>query len=73
MQIEFKRKFARFLSDFDQSSVPNLIDLCSKSERNLNFCQKQIREIKILGFPENRSFFSIFQEFAIQIIFHTAE
>ena len=40
VHIGFERKSARFLSDFDQISVPNLIDSCSNSEPNLNFCPK---------------------------------
>ena len=40
MHIGFERKSARFLSDFDQVSVPNLTDFCSKSEPNLNFRQE---------------------------------
>ena len=52
MHIGFERKSTRFLSDFDQISVPNLIDLCFKSEPNLNFCEKSSEALKILGFPK---------------------
>ena len=52
MHIGFERKSTRFLSDFDQISVPNLIDFCFKSEPNLNFCEKSSEALKILGFPK---------------------
>ena len=40
MHVVFELKNLKFLSDLDHISIPNLTDFCSKSEPNMNFCQK---------------------------------
>ena len=51
MHIEFERKSTRFLSDFDQASVPNLniSDFCSKSDSNLCNVSSASSPLKLLN------------------------